>query len=202
MQQINLYQDQFKPEKITLAANQVALLSLLFIILLFVFSIYSYQKVETHKAVVTEQQQHYDLSQQQLNKLQQQLSQQNERPLLEIELAKLEQKLQDKQTVLDYLSNHTFGNQDGFSGTLTSLSQQRIDNVWLTSFALLDGGQFISLQGNSTKSNLIPEYIDSLANADQFHGKEFSVFQLQHPDNISAFYNFKLNTQKDRAGIR
>ncbi len=202
MQQINLYQDQFKPEKIILAANHIALLSLLFIFLLIAFSIYSYQKVETHKTVLAEQQQLYDHSQQQLDTLQQQLSQQDNRSLLEAELVKLEQELQQKQTVLDYLSNHTFGNQEGFSATLTSLSHHRIDNVWLTHFSLLNGGQFISLQGNATKSSLIPEYIDSLANSDRFHGKEFSVFKLQHPDDDTGFYNFRLNTQKDSAGIR
>lgn len=202
MQQINLYQDQFKPEKITLAANQIIFLSLLFITLLIAFTIYSYQKVETHKGALTEQQQRYDHSQQQLNTLQQQLSQQDERPLLEAESVKLEQELQEKQTVLDYLTNHTFGNQQGFSATLTSLSEQRIDNVWLTRFSLLDGGQFISLHGNATQSSLIPEYIDSLANSDRFHGKEFSVFQLQHPDDDTGFYNFKLNTQQDSTGIR
>lgn len=202
MQQINLYQDQFKPERITLAFNQIVLLSLLFIILLVAFSFYSYQRVESHKGLLTEQQQRYDQSQQQLATLKQQLSQQNQRPQLETELNKLEQELQGKQTVLDYLTNHTFGNQDGFSGTLASLSKQHIDNVWLTAFSLMDGGQYISLHGDATEPSLIPVYIDSLAKSDQFRGKEFSVFHLEHPDDNTEFYNFKLNTQKDKAGLR
>ncbi|RLA00059.1 MAG: hypothetical protein DRQ42_06375 [Gammaproteobacteria bacterium] len=202
MQQINLYQDQIKPEKTTLAANQIVLLALLFIAMLIVFSIYSYQRVEAHKGALAEQQQRYDQSQQQLTTLKQQLSQQDQRPLLETELVKLKQDLQEKQTVLDYLSNHTFGNQDGFSGTLTSLSKQRIDDVWLTGFSLMDGGQFISLHGDATQPSLIPVYIDSLAKSDHFRGKEFSVFHLEHPDDNTEFYNFRLNTQKDNTGIR
>jgi len=64
---------------------------------------------------------------------------------------------------------------------------------------LLNGGQFIALQGNAYTAQLIPEYIDNLAKSEPFQGKNFSVFQLQQPAD-SAYYNFKLHTEQSSGG--
>ena len=117
-------------------------------------------------------------------------------PLLRAELENLQKKYTEKQTFLDYLTKYELGNRQGFSEILSDLAKQRIDNVWLTSFSFLDAGRSITLDGKALESNQIPLYIDNLAQAKQFQGKQFSVFELQQPAD-SKVYTFKLHTNEN-----
>jgi len=201
MQQVNLYQSQFKPKKIVLPAQQMFLIAVLPIIIFIVFSIYFSYKQQLFESLLQTEQQQLQLDQQHLAVLKQQLDTFKEDPKLVAELNKVRKQLQKTQSLLGHLASQESGNQDGFSAMLSALSQQHIDDLWLTQFSLLNGGQFIALQGSAHSPQLIPEYIDNLAKSDQFQGKNFSVFQLQQP-NDSTNYNFKLHTEQQRGGRR
>lgn len=196
MQQVNLYQAQFKPKKVILPAPQVLLIALIPVLLFSLISIVMSGKQTSIEEELASQTEQLKVQQQQLNTLEQQLNARKESPLLRAELNDIEQKLVSKQILLDHLSNQSFGNQHGFSMMLTALSKQHVNDLWLTQFSLLNSGQFIALQGSAYTSQLIPEYIDNLAKSEQFQGKNFSVFQLQQPDN-SPYFNFKLHTSKN-----
>lgn len=185
MQQINLFHAQFKPKTVLLPARQIFILAVLVMIILAVVSLYSYQKNLVLEHTIASQQQYRD---------QQIVNEDLDKPLLIAELVKLQQQQQEKEALLAYLTDQNFGNQHGFSSTLVTLSQQVISKVWLTGFSLLNGGQVISLQGQTTQISQIPVYIDSLAKAKQFQGKQFSALQLEHPKKEAEFYTFQLNT--------
>jgi len=192
MQQINLYKAQFKPKKILLPPRQMLLLILALIVSLSVMSLYSAKRNSVLANTIKKQQKHTV----------QTLPESSESPLLIAELEKLNVQKFDQQRLLDYLTHQDFGNQQGFSATLRHLSKQQINNVWLTEFSLIRGGQTITLRGKSLQSNLIPLYIDSLAKSEHFQGKQFSVFQLEQPKDNSEAYTFKLNTDSNHAGRR
>ncbi len=189
MQQINLYQAQFKPKHIVLPARQVLLLALLAIVIFIVMAFYSAKKNTTLEA--------YLATQEQLSTPEQQSIPVDKLTLLQVDLTQLQQQQTQKQRLLDYLTYQTFGNQQGFSHNLLHLSQQRIKGVWLTEFSFLNAGNHISLQGSALQSSRIPLYIDSLAESGPFEGKHFSVFSLQNPDDDSALYTFKLHTDSN-----
>jgi len=86
MQQINLFQTQFKPKAVLLPARQLLLLSLLAIILLTVTSLYSYQKNRLLQTAITYGPQQYSA--------QQPLNEDLEQPLLIAELVKIQQQQQ------------------------------------------------------------------------------------------------------------
>jgi len=190
MQQINLYQAQFKPKQVILPASQILVIILLVITILAVMSLYAHRKNTVLSDLIKQQQQQ---SVQQLDIV-------TESPLLDAELKKLQQQNQDKESLLHYLTRHNFGNQLGFSELLNNLSQQRINNVWLTAFSFSDGGETIKLEGEALQSSQIPLYIDNLARAKQFQGKQFSVFQLQQPKDDESLYTFKLRTNNKNTG--
>lgn len=198
MQQVNLYQSQFKPKLIILPAQQLLLIASLPIIIFIIVSLYLSHKQQLSTDLLQQQQHQVQLEQQRLTSVKQQLESRKQNPLLVTELKDLQQQLKNKQVLLDHLSNQKLGNQIGFSSTLTALSKQHIEELWLTQFSLLNSGQFIALQGTALTSQLIPEYIDKLAESTQFQGKNFSVFQLKkHKD--SPYFNFKLHTSEDMA---
>jgi len=192
MQEINLYQAQFKPKKLVLPPRQMLLIVLIVMAVLSVMSLYSAKRNTVLQTTIKQQQQYTT----------QNIAQSPESPLLLAELEKINVQQFDKQRLLDYLSHQDFGNQQGFSATLFHLAKQQIDNVWLTEFSLVKGGQSITLQGKASQSNQIPLYIDSLAKAEYFQGKSFSVFQLEQPKEDSNVYTFKLNTESSNKGGR
>lgn len=191
MQQINLYQAQFKPKQIVLPARQLLLLALLAVIIFIATSLYLNKRNTTLEAHIA--------SQQQLTTLDQQLAPENDQSLLKANLLQLQQQQIQKQTLLNYLTNQSFGNQQGFTDNLIHLSQRGVKGVWLTEFSFIEAGNYVSLQGSALQSSQIPLYIDSLAESGPFQGKHFSVFSLQSPEMDSNLYTFKLHTD-NKAG--
>ncbi|NOQ94048.1 MAG: hypothetical protein GQ547_05355 [Methylophaga sp.] len=192
MQEINLYQSQFQPTTVILPSRQVFLIVILFITILSVISLYSSQKNSVLEKSIRQQQQQMISG----------IEASTASPLLNAELRTLERKQQQKKMLLDYLTQQSFGNSQGFSKTLRTLSQQKINNVWLTQFSLLNGGQTITLHGEALQSSQIPLYIDSLGESPHFHGKQFSVFQLQQPKNNTTRYTFKLHSEQKTGSIK
>ena len=135
MQQINLYQAQFKPKQIILPTHQLLLLALLPVIIFTVASIYFSYKQQLSETLLQTQQQQLQLEQQHLSALRQQINTYKENPVLTTELSAINEKLQKTQSLLMHLSNQELGNQHGFSSMLTALSKQDIDNLWLTQFS-------------------------------------------------------------------
>lgn len=185
MQQINLFHAEFKPKTVILPARQLFLLAFLVIIILTVISLHSHQQNLVLEKTIASQQQ-YDV--------QQVVNEDLDKPLLVAELDKIQQQQYEKESLLAYLTDQSFGNQYGFSGTLITLSEQVVSKVWLTGFSLLNGGQVITLQGQTTQISQVPVYIDSLAQSKRFQGKQFSALQLEHPNKDAEFYTFQLNT--------
>jgi type IV pilus assembly PilN-like protein len=199
MQQVNLYQTQFKPKKTILPAQHMLLIALLPIIIFVITSIYFSYKQQLFEISLHAKQQQLQLDQKHLSVLKQRLNSYKEDPILIAELNSIRTQLQKTQTLLNHLASQESGNQHGFSAMLAALSKQHIDDLWLTQFSLLNGGQFIALQGNANTPQLIPEYIDNLAKSEQFQGETFSVFQLQQQTD-SSYYNFKLHTEQKNGG--
>ena len=193
MQQINFYQSQFKPKKEILSAIQflailgfVTLCLAILSIMLFSFQPDSSQEIDKQRTILGQKQQ-------QLQQLQQKLEQNKENPLLRAELEKLQQTLNNETALLDYVSSRQLGNKNGFSSTLLAFSEQLLEDVWLTEFSLLNAGQYTALKGQTSSAELVPKYIDQLAESEPFKGKTFSVFNLQKPSDTN-YFDFELFT--------
>jgi len=198
MQQINLYQAQFKPKQVLLPAKQLYLIATLPIILFLAISVYLSNNQASFSDSIAIQSEQLQPLKQQLSELQLKVNSRKENPLLLAELTQFRTQLVAKQTLLAHLDSQKQSNQFSFSSMLEALSQQHIKNMWLTRFSLLDSGNFIAIQGSAFNAELVPEYIDSLAKSEQFNGKQFSVFQLQQQDK-SEYFDFKLHTKQSQA---
>jgi hypothetical protein len=195
MQQINLYQAEFKPKVVILNAFQMLLIASAVLLLIIIASFFSSSQYDDQTTQLAVEQQAFNNITQQSNTLKQEILQYGEQPLLKAKLTSLQKQLKQQKAILRHIADDNLNPQSGFSPTLRSLSGQHIDQVWLKNFSLRDGGRSITIQGSSTRSELIPEYIDSLAKSSTFSGKQFSVFQMSSPDNNTETYDFELHTQ-------
>jgi len=195
MQQINLYQAEFKPEAVVLNALQMLLIALALFLLIVIASFFSSSTYDEQVTQLAKEEQAFNTVTQQSNSLKKEALQYGEQPLLIAKLETLKKQLNQQNAILSHLVNDNINPKTGFSHALKSLSEQHLDQVWLKNFSLRQGGQSITIQGSSTRSDLIPEYIDNLAKSPTFSGKQFSVFQMNSPDSNTETYDFELHTQ-------
>jgi len=166
---------------------------LTFTLLLILYHLFFSSNLDTQRAKLTEEQQSLNELQQQANFIQQETLKYGDQPLQKAKLTAVKRQLQQQQAILKHLGDDNILPHSGFSFTLEGLSKHHLDQVWLDKFSLREGGHYITIQGRSQQSELIPEYIDTLAKAKAFEGKQFSVFQMSTPDNSDS-YEFELHT--------
>lgn len=196
MQQINFYQEEFKPEVIIYDARQMLLVTLVFTALILLYHFFTSHELNEQQNLLAQTQQQHNEKQQQINSLKQAILTYGEQPILQAKLSSLQQQLKQQEAIFDHLANDSLTPQNGFSATLASLSERHIEHVWLNNFSLREGGKSITIQGMSQRTELIPEYIDSLAQSPIFKGQQFSVFQMSSPNNTET-YEFELHTQDE-----
>ncbi len=186
MQQINLYQAQFKPKPVIFPPRTLLIVCVLVLAVLTTISLYLDQRNRTLQNLIGQMEQQHSS----------QFSLSVDTPLLDAQLEQLQQQNQTQQQLLAYLSHHHFGNKSGFSAMLEDLANYRIEGVWLTDFSFTHGGQFLTIQGYALRSDLVPRYIDNLAKATSFKGKAFTLFKMSQPDNAQHHYQFSLRTDQ------
>ncbi len=196
MQQVNFYQDEFKPEVIIYNARQMLLVTVIFTALVLLYHFSSAHELNEQRNLLAQEQQQLNDKQQHINTLKQDILQYGEQPLMQAKLSGLQQQLTQQKAIFDHLANDNLTPQSGFSATLESLSERHIKQVWLNNFSLRHGGKSMTIQGMSHSTALIPEYIDSLAQSPVFKGQQFSVFQMSNPNNTET-YEFELHTQDE-----
>lgn len=176
VQQINLYQDRFKPKKLILSAFQMAVITGLLSFALLTGSFWFEDQMDR-----TERQNQHLLAQKQ----QQTQTLDQLRKKLETLLAdnRIDQQITDVSrniTVLkhmiDYVENNQFGSGKGFSENLQALSGFHIADVWLNEISLSEND--MTLSGSALRAENVPEYFTQFRKRDLFAGRMFDVFEL------------------------
>jgi len=87
--------------------------------------------------------------------------------------------LREKQLVLSLVQGSTLGVTQGFSQHLTSLARRDTDGLWLTHISLSALGDQTRLEGKALRAELVPAYLQSLAEEPPFATQRFQQFQIE-----------------------
>lgn len=90
--------------------------------------------------------------------------------------------LRDQQLVLGMVRDSSLGDIQGFSHHLTSLARQNIDGLWLSYIRLSMLGDNTILEGQALQADLVPAYLQSLAEEPPFATQRFTQFQIDRPE--------------------
>lgn len=194
LQQVNLYQSELKDIKLKYSAFNVLQLSfILFVILLAAYG-FKYFQLQQHQATLALANE----TQEKLNaeKAKVGSSKENKDSALEKEIVAKNKELDKKRKVLKVLSQDEFGNADGFAAHIAGLARQRIEGLWLTKLRLSNGGTSISMQGSTTKSVFLPQYLQRLSAEKAFSGATFEHFEISKDEKKKNWFNFNLNTNQ------
>ena len=78
------------------------------------------------------------------------------------ELARTEQRLQQRRSLLGDLKTGVGGNAEGFSVYLSALARQAMHGVWLTGFDIGAQDSTLVIRGRALESEMVPAYIRAL----------------------------------------
>ena len=105
MQQINLYQAEFKPKVVILNSFQMLLIASAVLLLIIITSFFSSSQYDDQKMQLMTGQQTFNEVTQQSNSLKQEILQYGEQPLLKAKLASLQRQLKQQKAILRHISD-------------------------------------------------------------------------------------------------
>jgi len=196
MQQVNLYQDELKIQKLNYSSLMLAQLSLVLIVVLSGVTGFSYFKLQQHQVSLVDKQQKQKMAMAELQKIQAELSLRKKDANLAKRINERTNELANKQKVINILSRDEFGNTNGFIEHVTGLARQRIEGLWLTQIRISDGGTDVALHGTTTKPDLLPKYLQRLSSEKIFTGTEFQSLLMARQEKKKNWLNFSLQNKK------
>lgn len=196
LQQVNLYQDELKKQKLNYSAAMTLQLSAIILIVFSVVAGYSSIQLQQRKQALQEHQQLQKQAMADLQKIQQELSLRKKDFVLSKRLADKTRELGNKQKVLGILSQDEFGNTKGFVEHITGLARQRVEGLWLTRLRIAEGGTDIALHGTTSKSSLLPRYLQKLSAEKIFSGTEFKSLVMVRQKKKPQWLDFSLQNKR------
>jgi len=194
VQQINLYQDQFKEKKLFVSATQVIILMLL---ISFGLGVWTYL-IESDLSDLKQKNLWLKASQSLVNnelvvvpvELNRQLSDSRITDSIDV----ITKQLQARKKAIRFVENNQFGSGEGFSSHLKSLSNLKVDDVWLDDIFI--SGSFVKIQGSALSANLIPPYFASFSKESVFRGQRFQLFELDRKPGTDWKVDFTIATEE------
>lgn len=196
MQQVNLFQNELKTQKLKYSASMLLQISIVLVVMLSAVSGFSYFQLQQHQMSLAEHQLKQKIAMADLQTIQSELSLRKKDTALARRIVQKTKELSNKQKVLNILSGDEFGNTKGFIEHVSGLARQRVDGLWLTKIRIASGGTDISLNGTTSKPSLLPKYLQRLSSEKAFSGTEFQSLLMTRQEKKKQLLNFSLQNQK------
>lgn len=202
IQQINLYQDEFRV--VPNWANLTLIAGIAVLILLLLGSVV-YQA-----SVVNELETELQTQNDELKSLEQSyeaLEKTSKPRALDMNLAEqveiIKRSNQEKVRAKNYLSGDGAGNITGFSALLQGLGRQRdeIEELWLKKIEFSNGGYDMRLLGSNYRPGLLPDFIQALNNEPLYRDREFREIKINQSTENTKIVDFVLATWNKESGL-
>ncbi len=195
-QDINLYQDRFRPQRQWLTARSLALLVVALAVLLAAGSYWLYQQRDMAMARAERLQQEQQALQQDLAALQKKLDALLADDQWTKREARLKRSLQDHRQLIDYVAERRFGGGEGFSRPLDALTGLHVGSVWLEGILLSE--RDIELRGAALKAAEVPEYFEQIKARRVFADRAFERFEIRRSPQYDWKLEFTIATREKR----
>jgi Tfp pilus assembly protein PilN len=171
-QQINLYQPIFRQERKLFSLRTVSMtLGIVVVALIAIWAFGKHNVSQLQRDVEAMRQQ--QASQQKMAATTGGLLSARSSPeALNANIKQLSVQLAERTRALDLLRSGAAGGSEGFAKRLSALARTHTSGLWLESLSL-GGGSGLSLEGRSNDADLIPRYLQLLADQPELSGARF-----------------------------
>jgi len=194
-QQINLYQDRFRPKILWISTVQVAAALLVVIaagaIWSFLLNSESEQARRTNQELKVER----DRVTAELAVANANLAKLLEDHRLDLEIESTARQISARKKVLNFVEANRFGSGEGFSDYLVALSRLHADDIWLKQIRFAEN--FMQIKGSALNAAEVPVYFDRFGEEEIFQGSRFDLFQLSRSSESDWKVDFEIATSGD-----
>lgn len=194
IQQVNLYQAEFRKEKQPLSAENLLQAVVVVAVLLTAVYAFSYWQLMLSKNELVSLQQQKKQVEQRLVELQKTHKPLARNPRLTQDIQRHQKWLTVRQQAVNVLSEKRFGNTEGFADYFTGLAKQRMEGVWLTELTFNNGGSQLGMQGSAKKPELVPRFLQRLSNEEVFTGTRFRSLVMNREKATEQKIDFSLQS--------
>ena len=191
-QHINFYKQEFQPVVIALPLSQILKLFFTILSLLAMFTLWQQWQIQQHKASFTQLQQQDAQLQAQLTGLDNSFIPLIIDQQLQQQIKDLQQTLNGKALIQDYLLQQQLKMNYSFSRILASLANSHIPGIWLTQMHIVSEHNHYSLQGKTHNASLLPRYLQALQQQSALTGSGFTLLDIQSDETDQQLLRFTL----------
>lgn len=180
MQRINLYTDEFHPQRQWLSPQRC--LQLWGAVLGVGLLIASVQGWSSHRLSADAKVLQTQVSDEQRNfeSDQAQLAQRKQSPELSVELEHSNAEEAAKTELLEALKAGALSGKQGYTRIFTGLARNTMEGLWLTDIEI--AADDVNLKGVTRKADFVPAYIDKIVSDSDFGPREYRSLKLQTDD--------------------
>ena len=191
MQQINLYLDEFRPNREPLRSTHMVWGLVLLLLLLGATSIYQISVNRALNDQIASQRQVVAAAKLEVAELLKN-SPKNDLAILDAQVLELTQEVARREQIYDVISNKNLGNNTGFSEFLRALGRQSLPSLSLQALSLQRGGNYVEFAGTARTADQVPLYIQRLRSEEAFKSVAFGVIKIDPVDAAKTVYRFSL----------
>lgn len=194
IQQVNLYQDRFREQKLLFSARQLFAVMLILMVGGVIASYFIESNLENAKRENFAVKQNQKKIADELNAANAELAELLADKRMDQEIAGISREVNARKKVLAFVSANQFGSGQGFSSYLTALSDLHVDNVWLDEISLAEN--YLKIRGSALSADLVPVYFDRFSEETVFQGNRFNIFQLDRKQDTDWKVDFEIATNE------
>lgn len=195
IQQINLYQDRFRPKILWISTVQVAAALLVVIAAGAIWSFLLHNEFEQARRTNQEVKVERDRVTAELAVANANLTKRLEDHRLDREIETTARQISARKKVLNFVEANRFGSGEGFSDYLAALSRLHADDVWLKQIRFAEN--FMQIKGSALNAAEVPGYFDRFGEEEIFQGSRFDLFQLSRSSESDWKVDFEIATSGD-----
>lgn len=177
---VNLFPQELKPKLKLFTVNVVIIAWSVSSALLFAVSQNYQATYDDIQAQTRNIQDEYNTKSKTLKMLKEARDTRAQDPALLAEVEKFQREATDKRLLLEELRGREQLKNQGFSMLMRDLSQQHVDNIWLTRINIEE--QKIRIEGATLESSSVPIWVNRLKESDYFAGRSFAGARMFRDD--------------------
>jgi hypothetical protein len=177
-QDINLYQAHLRPRRVVLPAATMAPVGVLVLLALAGLSAWGHAQLTPVRERARLAEAEVETSRQRLEETRAQFPPRQPDQRLVVEFDRRSHILEQTRDIVTRLRSGAYGSPAGLSSYLEGLARQHVEGTWLTGVKIGGGGQAVGLIGKTLLPELVPAYLERLAQEPSFSGKAFSALEL------------------------
>lgn len=189
MQLVDFYFDEYRPKPLSFDLRFAGAIILVVVAGLVAIGIIQTNQISEYQDSLVKKQVEFKTLSEETLKLQKKLAESRDFQELDSAVARQTETLNQYRKAFANLNLPDQGNTEKFSQILDSLSERKVNAVWLTKIDISQ--QNLSLFGSTTKRDSVPLYVEDLKNATSLN-REFDELSIRQNEDNKRILDFAL----------